>query len=257
LVLTSLELLFVVVAALRIRHAKKQKYHWNYLHERMKAETYRLFSSFYHADVEIIVSGQSREDGSSLASVAEKINEGLRPMEKKSKWYTQYVIKSLIRDQCGYHEGKVGSIGDKHRLYEGIKTFIVGFFIANLTVHLIHMILRNPSLGNLFPTKTDISESPLYQISTFFNILLPATYAALEGFIYFSEWVTLKKHSASAVDSLREAEGLLPRDIEHSGFEECHKKQAEVLHLISSIMLTDNRNWSLLLENKDNYHLIV
>jgi hypothetical protein len=264
LVLTFLELVLVVVAALRIRRAKRQKFHWNYLHERMKAETYRLFISFYHADVEIVVSEQSREDGSSIGSVAEKINQGLRPMEKKSKWYTQYVIKSLIRDQCGYHQGKVGAIGDKHRLFEGFKTFIVGFFIFNLGFHLAHMIVRNPTLGHLypillrwFPTKPEITESLWYRLSIFVNILCPAVYAALEGIIYFSEWDTLKKHSASAIDSLKEAETLLPRDIEHCSFEECHKKQAEVLHLISSIMLTDNRNWNLLLENKDNYHLIV
>jgi ribosomal protein S20 len=264
LVLTFLELLFVIVAALRIRRAKRQKFHWTYLHERMKAETYRLFSSFYHADVEIIVSEQSRENGSSIGSVAEKINQSLRPMEKKSKWYTQYVIKSIIRDQCGYHQDKVGAIGNKHRLFEGAKTFIVGFFLFNLGFHLAHMIVRNPTLGQLypillrwFPAKPEITESLWYRLSIFINILCPAFYAGLEGIIYFSEWDTLRKHSASAIESLKEAEMLLPRDIEHCSFEECHKKQAEVLHLISSIMLTDNRNWNLLLENKDNYHLIV
>ena len=89
------------------------------------------------------------------------------------------------------------------------------------------------------------------------SIVLPATYAALEGFIHFNEWTLLKKYSEFAKNGLTESKGLLPIDIGKHGFEECHKKQSEVLNLVSGIMLTDNRNWSLLLENKGNYNMIV
>ncbi len=70
-------------------------------------------------------------------------------------------------------------------------------------------------------------------------------------------WMLIKKYCAAAGFSLKQAEDMLPFDLEKLSFEESHAKQAQVLHLISGVMLLDNRNWNLLLEDKDNYHLIV
>jgi hypothetical protein len=128
--------------------------------------------------------------------------------------------------------------------------FIVAVaFIVNLFLYMVHTIFEYWIPGIHFPYPENLS--------IFLSILLPATYAALEGFVHFNEWTLLKKYSVSASQSLTESKDLLPQNLEQHSFEECHKKQSEVLNLVSGIMLSDNKSWSLLLENKHNYHLIV
>jgi len=247
LIISLFEFLFVVTVYILIFLAKKRNYHGHYLQERMSAETYRLLRCFYHAGVKVDISERSRQEGNMFAEIAEKINRSQRSAGVKSKWYTQYVIKSLIREQVAYHDGKVKSIGNNHDVFERVNLFIAAFFIVNLAVHLIHLLTAgDEGSGNW-----------LYRFGTFFNILLPGSYAALEGVIYFSEWASLKKYSDAARLSLKEAEDLLPEHLEQTAYEACHKGQVKALHLISSTMLTDNRNWNLLLEYKNNYHLIV
>lgn len=247
LILTCFEFLFVCVAYILIYFARKKNYHGHYLKERLKAEKFRLLHCFYHTDVDVEISDESREQKTSLAAAAEKINQHLEPAERKSKWYTQYVIRSLIHEQCRYHENKVKSIGSKHHLLETLNKIIGAIFLINLAAHLIYLFLE----------PENAQHSSLHALSVFFNILLPASYAAIEGFIYFNAWALLKKHSESAKQGLTEVEGMLPADLEKCDFENCHDRQAKVLHHVSRIMLTDNQSWNLLLENKDNYHMIV
>jgi hypothetical protein len=206
-----------------------------------------LLRSFYDAGVELRVSDRSRREGSELAGIAEKINKCLAAGKKESKWYTQYVIKSLIYEQWTYHNNKIRSIGNNHHIFERINLFIGILFIVNLAAHLVHV----------FVVQEGPQEMSLYKFGIFFNILLPASYAAIEGMIYFNEWALLKKYCVTARNSLKEAEHLMPDKLEQLSAADSHKKQTQVLHLISSIMLTDNRNWNLLLENKDKYQLIV
>ncbi|HMH23973.1 MAG TPA: hypothetical protein VK563_19445, partial [Puia sp.] len=243
--LTLSEFLFVVAVYALTFYAKKRKYHGHYLGERMKAETCRLLFCFYHAGVRIDISDKAKED-SSMAASAGDINQSLRVAGHRSKWYTQYVIRTLIHEQCSYHHNKVKTIGNTHELAERINLFIAVAFVVNLAAHLIHLSVQEEAWHFW-----------LYDLSVFFNILLPASYAALEGVIYFNEWALLKKHSEVAGKRLGEAEHLLPENLSLHSDEDCHKKQARVLHIVSETMLTDNRNWNLLLENKNNYHLIV
>jgi len=116
---------------------------------------------------------------------------------------------------------------------------------------------KGSHLVHLFIAHCDPSETWPYELSVFFNILLPASYAALEGVTHFSEWTVLKKFSGAARHSLTEAESMLPDHMELLTFEECHKKQAKALHRVSIVMLTDNKNWNSLLESKNDYHLFV
>jgi len=245
--LTLLEFLFVTAVYSLIFLARKKDFHGKYLRERMKAETYRLMRAFYHAGVLIGISDRSREEESSLVELAANINRRLASDATRSGWYTQYVIRCLLAEQCAYHEAKMKSIGNRNQVYERINFLIGVLFIVNLAVHLAH----------LYIIREGVKEMWLYKFSVFFNLLLPASYAALEGIIYFNEWSVLKKYSTSADYSLKEADGLLPTTLDRSSAEENYKIQAQVLHLVSGIMLTDNRNWNLLLENKDTYRMIV
>ena len=248
LILTAAEFVFVAVVYALIFIARKRKYHGHYLQERLKAETCRLLRIFYQAGIAVDIAEQSKEQATMLVGVAEKVNRAIGDEKQGSKWYTQYVIKGLIREQCEYHDKKVRSIGNRHSLFEQVNLVIGLLFLANLMGHLAHILLVHDD---------KVSQAWLYKFSVFFNLLFPASYAALEGVIYFNEWMLIKKYCGAAGISLKEAENQLPFDLEKLTFEESHAKQAQVLHLISNVMLMDNRNWNLLLEDKDNYHLIV
>jgi hypothetical protein len=244
--LTVSEFVFVAIVYILIFRAKRVNFHGRYLRQRMEAETCRLLRTFYHAGVAVEISDQSKEEGPVLAEMAKKVNRSVAG-STPSKWYTQYVIKSIIDEQCAYHNGKIKSIGNRHQVYEQINFMIGVAFIINLFIHMVHVLRVGESAESTW----------LYKVSILLNILFPATYAAFEGIIYFNEWALLRRYSDSAAYSLKEAEGLLPADLEGLGNAECHQQQAKVLHLISSVMLSDNRNWNLLLEDKDNYHMIV
>lgn len=245
-ILTSMEFLCVLAVYLLIFVARRKDYHGLYLRERMKAETYRLMRVFYHANVQMRISERSREGDKRIGELAESINRRIDSEEERSPWYTQYVIRCLVAEQCAYHEDKMKSIGNRNQIYEQAN-FLIGIaFIVNLAVHLgLELFVRG------------VDGRWEYRLGILFNLLLPATYAALEGFIYFNEWAVLKKYSTSADSSLQEAGALLPADLDRVGAKESYKVQSQVLHLVSGVMLTDNRNWNLLLENKDTYRMIV
>ncbi len=249
LILITTEFILVLTVFILFFNARKKNYHGNYLMERMKAETSRLLRSFYHAGIEVTISEQTKKTDKEMAAIAERINDTVRSSADQSKWYAQYVIKSLINEQCAYHQSKIRSIGNKHHVLERRIFMVAVAFFVNLFLYFIHSFFEYFNSSFHFPYPESLS--------IFLSILLPATYAAVEGFIHFNEWTTLKKYSVSASQSLGESKELLPQNLEEHSFNECHKKQSEVLNLVSGIMLSDNKNWSLLLENKHNYHLIV
>ena len=249
LFLLSLEFALVSTVLILVFIAHKKEYHREYLDYRMKAETFRLLRSFYHAGVAVNISEQTKRSDKELTDLVKKSNEEAKSPEKTSKWYSQYIIKTLIREQCSYHENKIKSIGNKHHKFERIMVVIALAFFVNLLLYFIYAIFEHSNKKAPFVYTHDVN--------IFLSIVLPATYAALEGFIHFNEWTLLKKYSEFAKNGLTESKGLLPVEIGQHGFEDCHKKQSEVLNSVSAIMLTDNRNWSLLLENKGNYNMIV
>ncbi len=244
--LTSFEFLFVAVVYLLIYFARKLNYHGLYLEKRCEAETYRLLKIFYHTGVKVKISDRSNEE-TAFSRLADRINKKVDESVSMSKWYSQYVIKELIWSQGEYHNNKIKSIGNKHAAYASMSRFIGLAFLINLAVHLVHLYVAGDSAP----------QAMLYKFSVFLNIELPAAYAAVEGFIYFNEWAVLKKNSASSGQSLSEVQFYLPQEIDNKTIAECHKDHAAVLNLISGIMLTDNNNWKALLQNKDNYNLII
>ena len=249
LLLLSLEFGLVSTMLILVLIAHKKEYHRQYLDYRMKAEKFRLLRSFYHAGVAVKVSDHTKQSDKELADLIRKSNEEAMSPEKTSKWYSQYVIKTLIHDQCNYHQSKIMSIGNKHHQFERILVIIAMAFFLNLLLYFINVIFEHTHIEALFVYPHDIN--------IFLSIVLTATYAALEGFIHFNEWTLLKKYAEFAQNGLTESKDLLPAELAQQGFEDCHKKQSEVLNSVAAIMLTDNRNWSLLLENRGHYNMIV
>ena len=249
LLLLSIEFGLVSTVLVLVLIAHKKEYHRQYLDYRVKAEKFRLLRSFYHAGVTVKVSEHTKQSDKELADLVKKSNEEASSPEKTSKWYSQYVIKTLIHDQCNYHQNKIKSIGNKHHKFERILVIIAMAFFLNLLFYFIYVILQQTNRGAPFVYPHDIN--------IFLSIVLTATYAALEGFIHFNEWTLLKKYSEFAKHGLTESKDHLPAGLAQQVFEDCHKKQSEVLNSVAAIMLTDNRNWSLLVENRGHYNMIV
>lgn len=244
---TLLEFIAFAMVSLLIYFARRLNYHTIYLEKRCEAETYRLLKIFYHIGVPVKISDRSNEEETMFSRLAARINNEVEQSISPSKWYSQYVIKELIRDQVEYHNNKTKSIGNKHAVYERISRFIGWTFLINLGVH----------LGHLYLAEDSAAQTLLYKLNVFLSIQLPATYVAIEGFIYFNEWAVLKKYSISSQQALSNAWTYLLQDIDNKTFETCHKSHATVLNFLSEIMITDNKNWKALLQSKDNYTMVI
>jgi hypothetical protein len=250
LIAVSVEFVLVIITFSLIIKAKRKDYHGKYLSYRLRAETLRIIKHYYHSNKEIKLSTFTLLNDKELSALVDKINQAINHSPYTSKWYTNYSIKSLIEDQKSYHENKVASIGSKFHLFERFNLTIAILFMLNLFVHLTNALLEFK-----YPDKHLTIYS--HELTVFLSILLPATYAAFEGVIYFQEWAILKKYSLSAKQSLHESINELPVNIADTNDSICFDKQSVTLNLVSSIMLTDNRNWHLILEDKNNYHWVI
>ena len=143
LFLLGLEFGLVSTVLILVFIAHKKEYHRQYLDYRMKAETFRLLRSFYHAGVAVNISEQTKRSDKELTDLIKKSNEEAKSPEKTSKWYSQYVIKTLIQDQCSYHENKIKSIGNKHHKYERVMVVIALAFFLNLLLYFIYAIFEH------------------------------------------------------------------------------------------------------------------
>lgn len=244
-----LEFLLVLTVFILIMKAKAKNYHGNYLSKRSRAETLRVLKCFYHADIEIKISDLTSITDKELSAIVQEINDEIKTSTYTSKWYANYVIKLLIQEQMNYHVKKVKDIGSKFHLFENLNLGIAIFFMINLTAHLVNEILLY-----FFDSHLNFYS---HEIIILFSILLPATYASIEGFLYFQEWGILKKYSTSVGKSLQESIKELPINIADQSDKNCFAKQSITLNLVTSAMLTDNKNWHLILEDKNNYHWVV
>jgi hypothetical protein len=246
----SLEFVLVIITFFLIIKAKRKDYHGKYLSHRQMAETLRILTCYYDSNIEIKLPDFTLTKDKALSALIGKINQAINNCQYTSKWFANYSIKSLIEDQRIYHKNKMASIGSKFHLFERFNLVIAMLFMINLSVHLINALLEFK-----YPEKHLSIYS--HSITVLMSVILPATYAAFEGVIYFQEWAILKKYSESAEQSLRESISELPLDFTSINDNACINKQSVTLNLVSSIMLTDNKNWHLILEDKNNYHWVV
>jgi hypothetical protein len=249
LTLVCLEFILVFSVFILIMRAKATNYHGQYLKERLRAETLRVLKYFYHANVEIKVSDLTSSTDKELYNLVQNINKQIKESKYNSKWYANYSIKLLINEQMKYHQDKIRQSGNKFHWLERLNLIIAIFFMINLVAHLSNSLLHYFYESHL--------EFYSHGAIIFLNILLPASYAAIEGILYFQEWAVLKKYSISATESLKDILKVLPKDIEKTDDTTYFNQQAIALNLTSSIMLTDNRNWNLIFEDKNNYHWVI
>lgn len=248
LIIACTEFSLVAIVFLIIIRAKRRKYHQNYLSQRLRAEKLRILRYFYYANVPFKVPDLPLSNDKSLSDIVKKINDSILNDAYNSKWYSNYVIKLLIKTQCAYFKNKVGAIGSKYFFFEKLNLIVVILFMLNLVLHVVNKILEYSGQQ---------LTSYIHSTIVFMSILLPATYAAIEGIMYFQEWELLKKYSAAAEDKLKEKLEELPDLKKDSDDDSCFKRQAITLNSISNILLTDNRDWHLILENKHNYHWVL
>lgn len=247
--LVCMEFILVLSVFLIIVVAKKKDFHGQYLRERLKAETLRLIKYYFHAGILIKLPDITSESDPELKNLIQKVNSEIQQSKYISKWYANYSIKLLIHEQLNYHQFKVGQSGEKFRRLEKINLGIALCFLINLVVHLVisiqHFFHNSPS------------ENIIDQTIVFLNILLPATYAVIESILYFQDWPKILKHSIATSNNLNKALKLLPENIDQKNDFDCFSQQTMVLNMVSSIMLSDNRSWHFIFEDKDNYHWVI
>lgn len=242
------ELAFIITVYLLIRYTNAIKLHPKLLNERLRAEKLRLLVSYYHADMPITISEITQKDDKELASIGERVNEAISK-SYQSNWYKHFAIKNLIEGQINYHEKlahkRIGNIPERLEKAKGV-IYVVWFMI--LISHLVALLFQYFNWSNV----PILSYYPYpYEISRFFAIGLPATYAGIEGFLYFKEWENFKKQSISMIKFLHdEKEQLQKAELNNENI-------LAVLNSVSSAMLADNRNWNSILSKKVAPHPIL
>lgn len=249
IIFSCLEFVFVFSVFIIIMRAKATDLHGKYINKRLRAEKLRVIRYFYHANVEIKVSELTSTKDNTLYNFVNNVNKQIKESKYSSKLYANYSIKMLILEQMKYHSDRIKQSGNKFHWFEKVNLVIAIFFMINLVVHVI-----NSFLHYLYESHIELYS---HEVIIILNILLPASYAAIEGVLYFQEWAVLKKYSVSATESFKDILEVLPKEIEQLDDKTCFSRQAIALNLASSIMLTDNKNWNLIFENKNNYHMVI
>ena len=250
LFMTLTETVLILAVACIVINARKNKFHINFLKERIKAEQLRVLIQFFHIGAQIEIPIFAERSDLELSKFIAEINKQGKAPDYQSKWYSNYIIKKLIADQKTYHSKKIKQIGHKPEHIEFIKNIVAITFILNL---LSHFILK---LGQSFDF---ISESPKWveHASTFMSILLPATYAALEGFLSFEDWAKMKNHSSFVIRNLNHLENMTVENLSVVDNSACLNQQVKQIKEIGTTMLNDNINWQIINGDKSNYHWII
>jgi hypothetical protein len=242
------ELAFIITVYLLIRYTKAIQLHPKLLNERLRAEKLRLLISYYHADMPITISEITQKDDKELASIGEIVNEAINK-SYQSKLYKHFAIKNLIDGQINYHEKlayeRIGKIPE--RLERAKWVIYVAWFMI-LISHLVALLFQYFDWNNV-PILSYYAYPE--EISRFLAIGLPATYAGIEGFLYFKEWENFKKQSISMIKFLNEEKEQLHKS------ELNNEKMLSTLNSVSSAMLADNRNWNSILSKKVAPHPIL
>ena len=247
LLFSTIELAFIFTVFILIRIIRKQQLHSNLLKERLRAEKLRLLAVYYHTDIPITISEITQKDDEILANVGDKVN-ALNNNSYQSKWYKYFVIKTLIEGQLKYHHNLSNNvIGTIPKKLKSLNFIIYIIWILLLISHFFTLFLV--SFNIYIPILSDYPYP--FEAVRFFTIGLPATYAGIEGFLYFKEWDDFKKQSSSMINLLKQAKTLL---------NECQLNDSDllqILNMVSVAMLADNQNWNLLLSKKETPHPIL
>lgn len=244
---TFLKLTFIFIVFILIRIIRIYQFHPNLLKERLNAEKLRLLSVYYHADLPITISEITQKTDEKLADIGEQVN-AVRNSTYQSRWYKYFVIKTLIDVQIKYHhnlsENVIGSIPKKLNL---LNSAIHIAWILLLISHLFSLLLEYFNI--YIPILSDYSYP--VKIVTFFIICLPATYAGIEGYLYFKEWEDFKKQSYDMLKLLRQ---------ERNELEKCKPNDVDILRILNRVcfsMLDDNKNWISIISKKETPHPIL
>jgi len=247
LIFSGAELLLVSVVFVLIAKAKAKNYHRRYLSARMEAETLRVLQCYYHSGISFTAVGVTENMTTAVNDIVSRINNSVAGTAFTAIWYSDYVIKMLIHNQLVYHSGRLDRIGGKFHLLEKANSWVAILFILNMALHFTTEALEYCHV-HFF------EYSP--RLATLFSILLPALYAAIEGFSYFQEWGQLKKISYIACDYFKRLLTMWNKSTGDTE-EEVRDKQVQILNSMANFMITERKDWNLLFEGKSNYHQIV
>jgi hypothetical protein len=248
-VLATIEIVLILVVFISIFIAKNNNYHRLYISKRLKAEVLRLLKCFYQAGISVNISKMTMEIDSDLYELTCKFSEAAKVKSYRSKWHRNYIIANLIQEQIDYQSKKIKKIGQKGFFLERANFFICVCFLINLIIHYCSVISK------VFFNKEYFFYD--HSVSVFLTIMLTASYGAIEGILYFQDWIALKRISEIVLVKFDSLFKELPTSMDNLDDDFCFEKQSEILSKIANIMMSDNRNWDALSEGKSNYRWIV
>jgi hypothetical protein len=247
LIFCSLELLFIFIVFGLIRFTKEKEIHPNLLNNRLRAEKLRLLIVYYNTDIPITISDITLKNDKGLADVTAKANDTISK-SYQSIWYKYFVIKNLIDGQVAYHRKKIKrDFGSKPENLKRLTRVIYVTFIAILFGHFFTLLINNFHI--YIPLLSDYGYP--HEIMRFISILLPATYGALQGLLFFKDWEKLKAQSITMIDFLTN------KGKELSNAEMNNESFTQILNTVCAAMLADNKNWNLILKEKAAPHPIM
>jgi len=247
--LSCLEFVSIGGLLLYLYFAKVKNFHGLYVKERIRAEQFRLMNSFYQADTEIVLSDLGTEEKNVTTDLILKANQMVEKRNYYSPYYSDYAINNLINEQRGYHMGKIREVGHKSEWFEALNLWIGRLFFVNILVHFL-----SQSMSLFFDQHVP---EVLHHLTVFLSIFLPASYASLEGMMYFRGWEQTKKHSAQVLQRIESCAKTMPNDFSEENAQQVKEQQARCLNAMASVMLSDNQSWRNILEDKASYHWIV
>jgi hypothetical protein len=267
LVLSAIELLLVVSVYLLVARAKKKGFHSAYLVQRLHAEAIRLlkrsFQTRFNISIIELQATDKVEDAQPQTNHKTKIEElqhtlkagmagliqRMRPYTtdaNESALYTGFAIKRLINKQLTYHQSRVDAIGERHERWECANRIIAMLFLINLVSHFVLSVLHNYHVIPHVPF--------MHEATTMLTIVFPASYAAIEGVLYFNEWHRIKEHSTDAIKELKKIMEEMPAlATMENDLKVALLHQSVALYKTAGIMLYENKSWHLVLQDKYNY----
>ncbi|GLB49452.1 hypothetical protein [Neptunitalea lumnitzerae] len=242
--MSVIEFLLLMAVFFVLRNYKKRKPHKKHIQERLRAEKLRLLKYFYPTQIEIKLTDETANNDETLNSIIQELKIEKEKKDYVSEIYERYLMRDLIKEQLDYFDAKINTIGHKHEKLEMLNNGIAILFGFNLLLHLCSVLFEGNFLG-----LHEHGIHLIHNINLFLGILLPASYAAVEGWMHYSEWERLKKNAEASSIQLRKIEDDLVHRNAHNHINN--------LNGVVDILISDNKSWSIVLENKGSLIVLL
>lgn len=247
--MSATEIISLTILAVIIIHGKRKAFHKNFLRQRIRVEQLRLLNAFVNIGTNVQVKILVEDNDLELIGFMREINASKQETDFNNVLYSNFIIKDLISSQQDYHKNKIASIGHTPQILEKINTIIAMLFFLNVSIHFAF------ATGHTF----HVFGEPewLKSLGTTLSIILPGSYAATEGILFFEDWEKIKKQSENVYAGLDSCAENVPQKPLQLDQITCSDSQVILIKDIASRMVNENLSWQIIFEEKSNYHWVI